>query len=978
MVASSEYTLSRSSLIIEVAKYTLYPRSNITPLSSITNMVVGGVLAGFDTDAIAHEAGTPSADEDYAFYTPQTQKLLKIIESVKSALIYEIELDVIPSCDRFYLSGVPNPTTQNASSFTTQKFKLTTTQPVTAELFLETTNIPAGFGSAITIAKYSTETDYFTNGGTTKINPGVFKTELVVEKNSGDDYPVFYTEIAEVDIDGDDLGTPVVIASSTETFTTHVKSNGTYYHYLTVPEYTISSSLNRFQLRILAYSSANTTTLKYKIKGTSLSNVYSTLSTPYVNPLRGPAGPAGISGVSGGLVLYMDTPTVSQAVGSITATNPTNQTILDDPDTGSSTTITTTGITTTPVNFATFMTASSLLEETVIPAGLWSFNLHGNSDGSSMKYYIVVKEYQSDGTTLVDTLATGSTDSATVVSSQNIYVYQLYVNSYTLASLTSRIAIELWAFTDSGINQLVTQHRNNTLSNVVTTIAQFEGPVGPTGPVGPQGIQGITGDTGPTGATGAPGVVTGNTCYGEIYQTSDGTISLTTSYIGWNTGVAGNSLTTGFTAGTGSIPDSVDIQVAGVYQIVASFSIQSNTANRDARFGISVDGIVDSSTETDRHFQSSGSSGSFTITRLLDLTIGQKIGIQMKTIAESAVITPKNIQFNVTKLVGYGETGPAGATGADGSSGIETVDGDLGSSQTITGGSTVNFAGGSGSGLNLKTTASAYPLITSATTNRVTFESNSITKDAYVDVGNNYVCQVLYAAASPGYCHVEFKKPNSTLYFAGLIQSTESPLASDSYQFPDMYSIGRSGSRYRVVYEGSFNNTTLVADEDNDVLSVTYDGSAGTITFKVNGSDIGFQKTGLASNLVFHAKFEQYLHTTDSSTELAFTDILVRETSTSANTLTTVVDSGTLQQSHGGTGIDLENGGDGKLIIAASSGAASLQNLTAGNNIAIANGANSISIASTAASVSSTSGLYPVYWNTSTNAFVYYIAPAGK
>ena len=269
MVASSDYISTRSTFINEVAKYISHVRPNfIEPNKSIVNMVVNGVVYDFDAKAEAHEASNPTNEQDSVFYTHQTDKLLRLIKNVESVFIYEQDSHRLVNSDRFYLSGVPNPITQNAAaSFTTQKFSMTTTKPVTTELALETTNIPAGIENAVIIAKYSTETDYFKNGGSTTINKGVWATELVVEKNTGDDYPLFYTEVVEVDSEGNDLGTPKVI-TPTGHVSVDVKTNGTYFHYLHLPEYTISSSLHRFQLRILAYSSANTTTLKYKIKGT--------------------------------------------------------------------------------------------------------------------------------------------------------------------------------------------------------------------------------------------------------------------------------------------------------------------------------------------------------------------------------------------------------------------------------------------------------------------------------------------------------------------------------------------------------------------------------------------------------------------------------------------------------------------------------------------------------------------------------------
>lgn len=503
MVAPTEYTNARTDLIAEVAKYTKYTRTYITPLSSITGLVVDGVVTGFDADAANHEGTSPTSDEDYAFYTPQTEKLIKLKNNVIGSLIYEIELDLLENTDLLYFSGVPDPITQDVSSFTIQSFEMSKTAPAASELSLETTNIPATYASAVNIAKYNTPKTYFTTDERSlTISAGVWKTDLDIIKGSESDYPLFYTQLVEVDQDGNDLSPPVVIATGTENLAISIKKSGDFYHYLNVPEHTVSSALNRLQLKFYTYSSANTTSFTYKIKGVGLSHVHTTVPTPYVDPLRGPAGPTGPSGVSGGLILYMDSPSVTQSVGSITATNPSNQQVLKDPTLTATTTITTSNITVTPVNIATYMTSSSFFTELNVPGGLWSFELNGHSpNNDKLKYYINVKEYKSDGTTLFDTLVTGSSDHAVIVGSQNIYVYQIYISPYILESLNSRLAIEIWALTESGSGTLVIDHRNSTLTNVITTLSQFEGPTGPTGATGPTGPQGPPGSEFPVDKT---------------------------------------------------------------------------------------------------------------------------------------------------------------------------------------------------------------------------------------------------------------------------------------------------------------------------------------------------------------------------------------------------------------------------------------------------------------------------------------------
>ncbi len=315
---------------------------------------------------------------------------------------------------------------------------------------------------------------------------------------------------------------------------------------------------------------------------------------------------------------------------------------------------------------------------------------------------------------------------------------------------------------------------------------------------------------------------------------------------------------------------------------------------------------------------------------------------------------------------------------ASGSSGMTSWDaaGDLGTTQTIGDGETLTVSGGSGLGLTMASTSASAAQITSTTTNKATIESNSITRDAYTNV-ENYAAQVLFAASSPGYCHVEYTLPLGTAstFFAGLIQSTESPLASDTPQFADMYSINYAAGNLRVVYEGSFIGTGQGVSS-TDVLSVTYDGSAGTITFKKNGTSLGFQKTGLANNLVFHAKFEKYIRNTDTTPALVFDDILVLSSSTTSKRVTIVPNSGTLVQEHGGTGLDFTTATDGQLLIGATGAAAALGVVDGGNNITVTYASGDISISANATSITSTSGYYEVWYDATNGLFKYYSPPA--
>jgi len=148
-----------------------------------------------------------------------------------------------------------------------------------------------------------------------------------------------------------------------------------------------------------------------------------------------------------------------------------------------------------------------------------------------------------------------------------------------------------------------------------------------------------------TGGGTVPGVA-----YGEVVDAGGTSISLSTSYTGFNTGDVGEISNMTFTAGTGSDPDVLSPDEDGTYQVVAAFSVSSQEANRSITAAVSVNGTIDTDTEVVRSFQSTGSSGSFSITKLLDLTAGDEVGIEIKTNTTPNAIDVDNISFNLTSI----------------------------------------------------------------------------------------------------------------------------------------------------------------------------------------------------------------------------------------------------------------------------------------------------------------------------------------
>jgi len=146
----------------------------------------------------------------------------------------------------------------------------------------------------------------------------------------------------------------------------------------------------------------------------------------------------------------------------------------------------------------TFTTPVGSLPSTAIVAGTWDMNLYALSSNAGITYHFSIYEVASNGTELIGTIATGTSLTGTPIGTQNIYVYSLYVNAYTLQSLNSRVQIKVFANFTSGTKTLTLEFRGNTMSHVHTTlIANSVGPSGATGPSGADST--VPGPTGPTG-----------------------------------------------------------------------------------------------------------------------------------------------------------------------------------------------------------------------------------------------------------------------------------------------------------------------------------------------------------------------------------------------------------------------------------------------------------------------------------------------
>jgi hypothetical protein len=190
-----------------------------------------------------------------------------------------------------------------------------------------------------------------------------------------------------------------------------------------------------------------------------------------------------------------------------------NGTILTTVTPGTQTAITASTGTT---QFANFFTASGFFTSTFIPAGLWDLNIYASTTNYSLNtnyatVYFSVYEYDSTGTVIIGTISNGSSSPFTTTqSSQLAYVATNYVSSYTLASISSRIMIQLDGTVVGGGNSLSLLFRQGTVAHIHSTIAQAvpvgaSGPSGPSGPTGASGPTGLSGPSGPTGPTGPSG-----------------------------------------------------------------------------------------------------------------------------------------------------------------------------------------------------------------------------------------------------------------------------------------------------------------------------------------------------------------------------------------------------------------------------------------------------------------------------------------
>jgi len=215
----------------------------------------------------------------------------------------------------------------------------------------------------------------------------------------------------------------------------------------------------------------------------------------------GAVGAAGQNGISSGLVLYLD---------DVGGTSPTNGSLLLIPNNGPQTNVTTSVNAGSGTLISTWLTGVGIPGVTAVVGGNWNVWLYASRSGAGdVRFWAVIDEVGSDGTTLLQNLVTGNYANGTPIntSSSTLFEFSAYVPVTTLASTASRIRVTLYAQSATGIPLLTSYYRNGTISYLVTTIsANVSGPTGPIGPTGENGFSGYSGYSGAAGSNGASGI----------------------------------------------------------------------------------------------------------------------------------------------------------------------------------------------------------------------------------------------------------------------------------------------------------------------------------------------------------------------------------------------------------------------------------------------------------------------------------------
>ena len=203
--------------------------------------------------------------------------------------------------------------------------------------------------------------------------------------------------------------------------------------------------------------------------------------------VTGPTGSQGPQGSSTGLEYYL-TNVASDVSGYLVMTEQFNLLTGSNIVASSNSTI------------AQFLTPSNEPNALSIPGGVWNFQFHAETSGTSnafMKFNVFTYPLGGPATLINDSAPIYLVEGA--IKSE----YQGSISIPTTAlGLTDRVAVS-FDVSGIGMGDSVTLYLDDDEQAVVTTTFAVAGSTGPIGPTGAAGATGVTGAVGPTGASGS-------------------------------------------------------------------------------------------------------------------------------------------------------------------------------------------------------------------------------------------------------------------------------------------------------------------------------------------------------------------------------------------------------------------------------------------------------------------------------------------
>jgi hypothetical protein len=114
----------------------------------------------------------------------------------------------------------------------------------------------------------------------------------------------------------------------------------------------------------------------------------------------------------------------------------------------------------------TFLTNEGDLTTTFIASGIWDINLHAFANDTGVSYYAIIESVDADGSSNPIAIADGTGAPDGIGTAGEQYVHSLYVPSVTLADLTKRIRIRLFANFVGASRSVTFAFRDQTVSHV--------------------------------------------------------------------------------------------------------------------------------------------------------------------------------------------------------------------------------------------------------------------------------------------------------------------------------------------------------------------------------------------------------------------------------------------------------------------------------------------------------------------------------